>query len=231
MGVEAGWEHLTFNWRMVTGFRAWKRQEDVPLGPNWLYTAGVSLPALGGDRPRLRFRGSLTAGRLTGSTYSWVPAVLSGGVEGGAVANTIAHLEVGGAVTGSAGLRMRVATDLGHRLDGERQLTLGADVGLRGYDPNTFDGTSRMVTNLEWRRRITGELLHFMMLGVTTFADAGISWGARVGPDTGGWRGDAGVGLLAELTRTSVARVVRLEVAFPDRGGGPVFLVTTSSLF
>lgn len=231
MGVEAGWEHLTFNWRMVTGFRAWKRQEDLPLGPNWLFTTGISLPALGGDRPRLRYRGSLTAGRLTGSMYSWLSAELSGRVEGGAAANVIAHLELGGAVTGSAGLRMRVATDLGYRLDGERQLTLGADVGLRGYDPNTFDGTSRMVINLEWRRRITGELLHFMMLGVTTFADAGLSWGARVGPDTGGWRGDAGVGLLAELTRTSVARVVRLEVAFPDRGGGPVFLVTTSSLF
>jgi hypothetical protein len=33
------------------------------------------------------------------------------------------------------------------------------------------------------------------------------------------------------LTRASVARLVRLEVAFPDRGGGPVFLATTSSLF
>ena len=231
MGVEVGWEHLTFNWKLVHGFRAWKRQEDLPLGPNWLLATGLSLPALGGDRTRLRYRGELTMGRLSGNRYSWLSAELSGRVEGGAVANAVTHLEVGGAVTGPAGLRMRVAADLGHRLDGERQLTLGADVGLRGYDPNTFDGTSRAVTNLEWRHRITGELLHFMMLGITAFADTGITWGARVGPDTEGWRSDVGVGLLAELTRTSVARVVRLEVAFPDRGGGPVFLVTTGSLF
>ena len=231
MGAEVGWQHLTFRWELVQGFRAWKRQEDLPLGPNWVLTVGLSLPAFGGDRARLRYHGSLTVGQLHGRTYSWLIADLTGRVEDGGFANAITHVEVGGAVTGTAGWRGRVAADLGHDLDGERQLTLGADVGLRGYDPNTFDGTSRVVTNLEWRHRITGELLHFMMLGVTAFADAGITWGARVGPPTGGWRSDVGVGLLAELTRTSVARVVRLEVALPDQGGGPVFLVTTSSLF
>jgi hypothetical protein len=231
MGVEAGWEHQTFAWKVVQGFRAWKRQEDLPLGPNWLLTAGLSLPAFGGDRPRLPYHGSLTVGRLTGARYSWLAADLSGRLESGGVANAITHLEVGGAVTGPAGLRMRIAADIGHNLDGERQLTLGADEGLRGYDPYTFDGTSRLVINMEWRHRLTGELLHFMMLGVTTFADTGKTWGARVGPPTEGWRSDVGVGLLAELTRAAVVRVVRLELGFPDRGGGPVFLVTTNSLF
>ncbi len=231
LGVEVGWEHLTFRWKLVHGFRAWQRQEDLPLGPNWLLTTGLSAPALGGDRTRLRYHGSLTVGRLDGNRYSWLSADLSGRVEAGGVSNAITHLELGGAITGSAGLRLRVSADLGHHLDGERQLTLGADAGLRGYDPNTFDGTSRMVTNLEWRHRLTGELLHFMTLGVTAFADAGRTWGARVGPSTEGWRSDAGVGLLAELTRAAVVRVVRLELAFPDRGGGAVFLVTTDSLF
>ncbi len=145
--------------------------------------------------------------------------------------NVVTHLEAGGAITGSAGLRIRVAADLGAALDGERQLTLGADTGLRGYDPNTFDGTSRAVANMEWRRRITGELLHVAALGVTAFADAGKTWGARVGPSTEGWRSDVGAGLLLELTRASLVRILRFEVALPDRGGQPVYLITTDSLF
>ncbi|OYV96039.1 MAG: hypothetical protein B7Z68_06225, partial [Acidobacteria bacterium 21-70-11] len=95
----------------------------------------------------------------------------------------------------------------------------------------TFDGTSRVVTNLEWRRRITGELLHVAVLGVTAFVDGGKTWGARVGPSTGGWRGDVGTGLLVEITRASVVRIIRLEVAYPDRGKGPVFQFTSDSLF
>jgi hypothetical protein len=87
------------------------------------------------------------------------------------------------------------------------------------------------VTNLEWRRRITGELLHVAALGVTAFTDAGKTWGARVGPSTEGWRADAGAGLLVEITRASVVRILRLEVAYPDRGKGPVFQLTSDSLF
>ena len=231
LGVEVGWEHQILNWRVVHGFRAWLRQEDLPLGPNWQVTAGFSLPAFGGDRSRLPYHGSLTVGQLKGRRYSWLIADLSGRLEQGGVANGVTHLEVGGALTGTAGWRARVAADLGHNLDGERQLMLGADTGLRGYDPSMFDGTSRVVINLEWRRQITGELLHVAALGLTAFADGGKTWGARVGPPTDGWRGDVGAGLLVEITRAATVRILRLEVAYPDRGKGPVFQLTTDSLF
>jgi hypothetical protein len=231
VGPEVGWQHQTFRWKVVRGFRAWLRQEDLPLGPNWTITTGLSLPFFGGDRIRLRYHGAFEAGQLRGRTYTWQRADLSGRVESGSLGNTITHLEAGGAITGSAGVRIRIAADLGHALDGETQLALGADTGLRGYNPYTFDGTSRMVANAEWRGRITGELLHVAALGLTAFADGGKTWGARVGPSTEGWRGDVGAGLLVELTRASVVRIVRFEVAVPDRGGKPVFLITTDSLF
>jgi hypothetical protein len=231
VGPEAGWDHQTFRWKLVRGFRAWLRQEDLPLGPNWTFTTGLSLPVFGGDRIRLRYHGVFESGQFTGRTYTWQRADLSGRFESGALANAITHLEVGGALTGAAGLRVRVAADFGYALDGERQLTLGADVGLRGYDPNTFDGTSRVITNLEWRHRITGELLHIAAIGLTGFADAGKSWAARVGPSTEGWRGDVGAGILMELTRASVVKILRFEVAIPDQGHKPVYLITTDSLF
>lgn len=231
LGGEVSWEHQTFRWQLVEGFRSWHRQEDLPLGPNWKLTAGLSLPALGGDRTRLRYRASFDVGRWRERTYMWAIADLTGRIESGDLANAVHHLELGGAVTGKAGFRARVAVDLGQRLDRDRQLALGADSGLRGYDPYAFDGTSRLVANVEWRRQLTGELLHLAVLGMTAFADGGKSWGGSVGPTSDGWRSDVGVGLLVEVTRASVVRILRLEVAFPDRGGGPVFQVTSQSLF
>lgn len=231
VGPQVGWNHETFRWKLVQGFRAWLRQEDLPLGPNWTVTTGLSLPFFGGDSVRLRYHLAFESGQFSGRTYTWQRVDLSGRFESGGFANAITHLEAGGAITGSAGLRVRLAADLGHNLDGERQLTLGADTGLRGYDPNTFDGTSRVVANVEWRHRITGELLHIAALGVTAFADAGKSWAARVGPSTEGWRSDIGAGILVELTRASNVKILRFEVALPDRGGKPIYLVTTDSLF
>jgi hypothetical protein len=231
IGPEVGWDHRTFNWKVVQGFRSWQRQEDLPLGPNWRLTTGLSSSAFGGDRTRLRYHASLDMGRWRKRTYMWTVADLAGRLESGNLTNAVSHLELGGAMIGAAGFRLRVAADLGRNLDGDRQLTLGAESGLRGYEPDSFDGTSRIVTNVEWRHRLTGEFLHVAVLGVTAFGDGGRSWGARVGPSSEGWRGDVGAGLLLEITRASVVRILRLEVAMPDRGGGPVFQVTSQSLF
>ncbi len=231
IGPELGWDHETFRWKVVQGFRSWQRQEDLPLGPNWRVTAGLSSPAFGGDRSRLRYHATFDVGRWRQRTYMWAITDLIGRVESGHLANAVSHFELGGAMTGKAGFRLRAAADLGRNLDGDRQLTLGADTGLRGYDPNRFDGTSRLITNVEWRHRLTGEFLHVAVLGMTTFADAGKTWGARVGPSSGGWRGDVGAGLLIEITRAAVVRILRFEAALPDHGGGPIFQITTQSLF
>ncbi|HVN76046.1 MAG TPA: hypothetical protein VMT19_06990 [Thermoanaerobaculaceae bacterium] len=230
-GVLVGWDHQVDRWLVVSGFRAWQRQEDVPLGPNWTVTAGVSLPAFGGDRSRVKLDGVLNLGFLSGAQYSWINVASDGRLEGGALVNQVTHLDAGTARTGSVGWRARISVDVGHNLDGDQQLTLGADTGLRGWDPDTFDGTSRAVANLEWRHVLTGEVLHLGIIGGVVFADAGKTWAPRVGPSTDGIRSDAGVGLLIESTRAALLRVVRVEVAVPDRGGKAVFLISGTSLF
>ena len=67
--------------------------------------------------------------------------------------------------------------------------------------------------------------------GIYKSVDAGKTWAPRVGPSTHGIRKDAGVGVLIESTRAALLRVIRVEVAFPDRGGKAVFLISGSSLF
>jgi len=230
-GVEVGFEHQSDRWEVLQGLRAWSRQEDVPLGPNWRVSLGASLPALGGESGRLRYSSDLVLGARRKAQYSWFLAALGGRLDHGRAADAVLHAEFGTARTGAQGWRARVAADLGHRLDGERQLALGADTGLRGWDPQTFDGTSRAVANLEYRRRLTGEVLHLGIIGMTLFADAGRTWRPRVGADTDGVRLAAGAGLAIEITRAAIVRIVRIEVGFGDDGTGPLLLVTGGSLF
>ncbi len=230
-GVQVGWDHEVDRWEVVRGFRAFVRQEDVPLGPNWQITAGFSVPALGGDSGRVQLDASTHRGVLRGRWYTWLDGAVDGRLDHGNPRNTVFHLELGTARTGAVGWRGRIAGDVGHALDRDRQLTLGADVGLRGWNPDFFDGTSRVIGNAEFRAKLTGEVLHLAVIGVDVFADAGRTWDPRVGPSTGGWRADVGAGLLAEITRAAILRIVRLEVAFPDDGSGPVVLVTGGSLF
>lgn len=231
VGFQVGWENQSSRWEVVQGFRGWLRQEDVPLGPNYAVTLGFSLPLLGGDRVRLPYKASFFKARIGEGWYKWVFLDSAGRWEKGGVADGVTRVEAGVAQVGERGFRVRGVAELGHRLGLDRQLTLGANTGLRGWDPDTFDGTSRAVVNAEWRQRLTGEVLHVVVLGLVLFADAGKTWSPRVGPSTGGWRADAGFGLLGEITRAAILRVVRMEVAFPDRGKGPVVLLTGSSLF
>jgi hypothetical protein len=230
-GVQVSWERQTDRWKVVRGFQAWNAQEDVPLGPDWHLAAGLSLPAFGGDRQRLVLSGDVVAGWLRDSSYTWATGGASGRLEDGGLANGWAHGEVGASQIGSSGWRGRVAFDLGHDLDRDWQLPLGADTGLRGWNPATFDGTSRAVVNVEWRTRLTGEVLHLGIIGMNAFADAGRTWAPRVGPSTEGWREDAGVGLLVEITRATIVRLVRFEVGFPSDHSGPVLLISSSPLF
>ncbi len=230
-GIQVGWDHETDRWVVVRGLRGWQAQEDIPLGPNWGATVGFSLPAFGADRRRLPIAGNLTLGWLSGAQYSWLNGSAAGRLEAGGAVNAVTHLDFGSARIGAEGFRGRFSVDLGHDLDLDQQLTLGADVGLRGWDPDTFDGTSRALANLEWRRQLTGEVLHLGIIGMTVFADAGKTWNPRVGPSTEGWRSDAGLGLLIESTRASTLNIIRIEAAWPDRGKGPLVLVSGQSLF
>jgi hypothetical protein len=110
-------------------------------------------------------------------------------------------------------------------------MTLGAKIGLRGWDPDFFDGTRRAVVNLQWRTLVKRDLLQLGSLGIVLFADAGYTWDARIGRDTDGVRANAGIGLLADLTSVGIAKLARLEVAFPDDGSGYVITITSTALF
>jgi hypothetical protein len=155
----------------------------------------------------------------------------SGRIEGGDAHNLVAGIQVGAAQLGDTGFQTRVMVEGSRRLDRDRQLALGADRGLRGWDPDYFDGTGRAILNVQWRHLIKEDVLGLFSVGVVVFGDAGKTWDSRVGPDTDGIRFDAGVGLLFDLSHLGRSTLLRMDAAVPDDGSGVTFTVSTSTIF
>ncbi len=131
----------------------------------------------------------------------------------------------------ASGLQLRLLAETSHELDLDRQLTLGADLGLRGWDPDFFDGTGRALLNVQWRTLLMEDVLGLFSFGFVVFGDAGMTWDPRVGPDTDGVRLDAGVGLLFDLSHLSRTNLLRVDLAFPDDGSGPTVIISTRTIF
>lgn len=110
--------------------------------------------------------------------------------------------------------------DFGEDLDRDRQLLLGADNSLRGYEINTFEGDKRFALTVEERAHIADDLFQLVSLGTALFADIGgasrDSLGRLITDDL---YGDIGFGLRFCFPRSSGGGVVRMDVAFPLRDG------------
>ena len=230
-GVQLGYQRVAARYLVVTGFRAWTVQEDVALGPNLQLGVTASLPALGADRRRVLLSGSADVARHTGRWLLLGSSWLDGRLEDGGLADAVAGFELVAAQLGERGLQARLRVEGSHDLGRDRQLTLGSETGLRGWDPDHFDGTGSAVLNLQWRRLVTRDLLGLVAIGVVGFVDAGYTWGPRVGPGTGRVRVDSGIGAIVDLTKVGTTNLVRIDVAVPDDGGGLTVTVSSAALF
>ena len=188
--------------------------------------------AAGGDRDRYPFEVRLDDAMMRGDWLLVGSAWATGRHEPGrGLQDGLVGFEVGAAQIGTRGWQGRLRMEETYRADREVQLTLGADLGLRGWDPDTFDGTGRALLNLQYRSLWKEGVADFMAVGFLAFVDVGATWDGRVGKTTGGLRGDIGVGALVELSKFSAAEIIRLEVAVPDDGSGVVVTAATSALF
>ena len=230
-GIRVGYEQVTHNYEVLYGLRAWSSQEDIGFGPNFTFGATFSGPALGGDISRVLFDGLFSLARHQGRWMLMGDAWLSGRFDRSEPRDVLLGIQLVAAQIGERGFQFRLLVDASHKLQLDRQLTLGADVGLRGWDPDYFDGTGRALVNAQWRTIVFRDILQLFSVGVVVFTDAGKTWNPRLGADTGGVRADAGAGLLFDLSRLSMNNVLRVEVAWPDDRSGPVVTLTGSALF
>lgn len=128
----------------------------------------------------------------------------------------------------------RVSAAGGWTLDRPFQLTLGGNVGVRGFPEEDFPGGRRVVVNLEDRIFVGWPFPDLLDTGLTFFADAGHMWAgdAPFGWDSG-WRGSLGAGLRVSFPAGS-RDVARIDVAWPvgsdGVGNSPVFRIALVDL-
>lgn len=116
-------------------------------------------------------------------------------------------------------LHARITANVGDKLDADNPLYLGGQSGLRGYPLRYQAGDKSVLLTLE--QRIFTEWYPFRLfrVGGAVFFDAGRTWGgAPRGNRNLGWLRDVGFGLRIGNSRSSVGRVLHLDLAFPLDG-------------
>jgi outer membrane protein assembly factor BamA len=223
-----------------------QRSEDVNLGRQFHFLLGLSSPTFGGTSEQWIVQTAASSGwrptprqlvltQLGGSTR-----LGDGGAE---------NLVAGGRVRwyvrdfGNQLFYASLGADLAHRLDGEDQILLGGDSGLRGYPLRYQAGDRRFLLTLEQRFFSPREWFHLVHVGAAVFFDAGQAWfvnpRSTQSPELSAQEKrilkDIGFGLRLGSSRSSRGAVLHLDVAFPLDANRSIervqWLVTTSETF
>ena len=196
--------------------------EDVSLGASIRLRFGLLSETLGADRRGAIF--GVVARRGYGDPFRalWdFSAHASGRLESGEINNAI----VGGAASWyfrQSDRRLLFAAmrgDVSENLDLDNPLELGGDNGLRGYPLRYQRGDARAQFTIEQRYFTDYYLWRLFRVGGAIFFDAGRVWGENpYGGENLGWLRDVGFGLRLGSTRSSIGRVVHIDLAFPLDG-------------
>lgn len=104
-------------------------------------------------------------------------------------------------------------------LDGENQVILGGENGLRGYKNNSFTGARSVLVNLEDRVFFPGEYFHLVRFGAAAFFDSGAVVPEGSGFSLKRFKSDVGFGFRMASTRSESGGVVRFDLAYAVNDG------------
>lgn len=217
-----------------------ERTEDLQFGHDVSLRLGFSSRSFGADRDQALLAASFRTGFVLGPRQT----VLVGAEGGGRFGRSERENVLAGAsarydlrVLRRHAFHVSVAFDAAENLDGERQLLLGGDSGLRGYPLRYQEGDRRYLVTLEQRFYAPWLILRLFNLGAAIFVDAGAAWFAGPSGDEFelGLLRDVGVGLRVASARSSQGSMVHLDLAFPLDGDETIervqFLVTARDRF
>ena len=199
-----------------------ERTEDFPLGTRLRATLGRASPRFGSDRTAWPFTASFGKGEHLGERWTVTfDGSVYGRIENGEARDT--SLWAGARVYRRLSRRWLFFASLsGTRLidpDGDHQLLLGGDNGLRGYPRNYQAGDRSFLFTAEQRYYAEWYPFRLFRVGGAIFFDAGRAWGGDVSgiPDPGILR-DAGFGLRIGNARSGLGNVTHVDLAFPFDG-------------
>jgi hypothetical protein len=215
------------------------RTEDLYFGRRYAVELGWAAPAFGSDRSAAVFSAQAGRGlRLAQQRSLFLAGELSGRLENGSLTDALLSTSMryyrptGEQSMFFAGL----SGALGHRLDADHELVLDGEFGLRGYPLHYQNGNSRVLLTLEERVFTDWNLWRLAQIGGAVFIDTGRTWGPALGGgESLGMLSDVGFGLRLGNSRSALANVLHLDVAFP-LGGDPSirnvqFLIQTRRSF
>jgi len=224
--AEAGLSFVEHRFLRLTHINRFERAEDFNLGHQLSATAGVSVPALGGEEGRVFFLAAaerkgigLGPGRFLLADVGW-----GGRHRGDTWQNAIGEARITGAarLTPRSLLLTKAQYRHGVNLDPETQITIGAQNGLRGYAVNQWAGTRSLLLATEARLFVADEVGQLLSFALAAFAEAGYAWPEANRVAMHDLRGDVGVGLMIGRNRLTT-RPLRFDLAYafdppPGRG-------------
>jgi hypothetical protein len=215
------------------------RTEDVNLGHVARARFGWMAPAFGSDRTGLFTDNAAHVGFRRGADQVIsLDGALSGrfttkGAEDVLGSGTFRYFKRFRAWTAFS---LLVQAQMARNLDGEQQILLGGDTGLRGYPLRFESGDRSFLVTLEQRFYGDREILHLFRLGGAVFFDMGAAWFHDT-PEPMETRllRDVGLGLRIGSTRSAEGSMLHMDVAFPLDGDRTIkrfqFLVSTHATF
>lgn len=198
------------------------RTEDRFLGTRYSLRLGYSGAGMGSTETALHIKGAV------GRAFSFredetvlLGVDLGGRLHNGAGRNVLlsGHATYHGRHSARHLFYASLSGTLGRDLDIDQQILLGGDNGLRGYPLRYQAGDSRLLLTLEHRVYTDWYLFRLFHVGAAVFFDAGRTWGNNAaGSSSLGWLRNVGAGLRLGNTRSSVGRVLHVDLAFPPDG-------------
>jgi hypothetical protein len=217
-----GYERIEDRFQRAENLDQIRRTEDFQLGARLSLRLGLLSEALGSDRHGALF--AAAASRGYGDPAGQVLLLSShahGRIESGELANAV----LGGSLrwyqrqSARRLLYLTLHGDVAENLDLDNPLEIGGDEGLRGYPLRYQRGDARAQFTLEQRYFTDYYLWRLFRVGGVVFFDAGRVWGSNpYGGENLGLLRDVGFGLRLSSTRSSIAKMIHFDFAFPLDG-------------
>jgi len=213
-----GWQAIEDRFVKTENLDLIGRTEDAYVGRAVYAELGYSAPAFGGIGRAFLFQGTAQQGWQSDDTrYLFATGSVAGRLEDGSLRNLLvsAQARYFERQTERALFYASLSASTTHHLDGEQQLLLGGDSGLRGYPLRFQGGTSSALLTLEERFYSHWYLFRLVRVGYVAFADAGRTWGPDVtGAPPLGLLKDVGAGLRFGNNRSGLGNVLHIDFSY-----------------
>lgn len=226
-GPAVGYSWVQPRYVKETYINKMERVEDFNMGNEFQIFAGYAAQAFGSDRDRFFFNALDQHGfYLMPGRFFLAQVGAKGRALNGKPDNTLVFANFNlfwkSERPFAQTLVGHAEVNKGRALDGENQILLGGNNGLRGYKNFSFTGSESVLVNLEDRFFIPGEHFHLVRFGGAVFFDSGAVAPAGAGLTWKNYYSDVGLGLRVSPTRSQSGNVVRLDLARSlQRGPGP----------